>query len=453
MTLGTTNTLSPRVLMEVLSGPSTLTSTDLERSLMAFEYNHQKGEKPKITLEFDNTSGKVFNMGVLLAGATLKIRFGYQNVLSRPFIATLRKVAALGLGSPGVSLTSPRPDVYGRVKFEAMAYNWEVYFKTDDHIYTGRNVTAATVATQIARKFGYRGNQVFVQEGSAMEGVPDSPIPYVSLGDSESAEQYMTMLAAQRGFEFWVTDKEFHFHTSDWGGQAVEEIAYFRGPDLLEFGIDGDFDLKTTAVEAKSFDPLKGKMVVYTLDGNGVPVGRTMSQLARTQALAKKTRNSISPIEKITTVTAAMVNSASKRIWARVDSKWKISMTLIGNCGIFKGTTMNLSNFGPFIDGRWIVIGVRHFVNTSEGFRTQLALGRIYKGKKGAVTPPLPVLGPNGEYIGRISSSAEPYESPGSRKKRLHKRSRKKKEKNIHLGRAAAPLHSGKVKTKVTSNQ
>jgi hypothetical protein len=203
----------------------------------------------------------------------------------------------------------------------------------------------------------------------------------------------------------------------------------------LEYSVDGDFDLSATSVSAKAVDPYKGKIAAVVVGAGGRPVGTIESDLPAMRR--KPTPDSIAPKEQIITVTDSMWERAAKRIIARVDSKWKIKMTVIGNPAIFKGTALNLSNFGPLIDGRWVVEGVRHTINTSEGYRTQLDLTKAKKQGPRILTLPLPVTGPGGSnyYVASVSSGAEPIETGGKRKK-PKKQSKPKKYKSLRLGTA-----------------
>jgi hypothetical protein len=79
-------------------------------------------------------------------------------------------------------------------------------------------------------------------------------------------------------------------------------------------------------------------------------------------------------------------------------------MTLVGNPRIFKGTALNLHNFGPLIDGVWFVEGVRHKFTTSDGYRTTLEAS-AKKGLKGTRCPVIPILvsGVDGSQAGTVS--------------------------------------------------
>lgn len=391
------------MLFEILTGPKTITATDLQQNLMEMEYTHEDKKHPKFLFTFSNVSGKIFNAGVLLAGLRLKVRFGYENLISRPFIAPIRRVAALSLGEPGRSPRSPRPDVYGRVRFEAKALHWPVASNpADKPVFPGGAIKVSDAVRQIARGLGYKEKNIYVQEGLANTGIPEPILTNLAPLDIETAEQFLNAQAERRGFDFFVTDTEFHFHAKDWNQAVVETISYFKGPDLIDYSIDGDFNMSMTAVTAKSIDPYKVEPVAIVIGSSGAGAGVIQAPTGKRSDVTPK---SIAPSDTVMSISSRAAEKAARRLVNHIKNRWKLNMTLVGNPRIFKGTALQLHNFGPLIDGIWFVEGVSHKFTTSDGYRTTLKASakKAAKGFRGPVIPLL-VRGADGSQVGTVST-------------------------------------------------
>lgn len=358
--------INPWVSFEILGGPSGVTGADFRDALMDFKFKHAPGSQPKVEMQFDNSSGNLLNFAVLLIGLKLKVRFGYENLLSRPYIVPVKRVKGAAIGTMGRGLQSSRPDLYGAVTMTAPAYiDDEKHFQPKDAVWAPTSpMPLSRAVKQIARKYGYRETGIFVQEKLGIDTEKESLFSKDQILEDETVEEFLYRKAKERGFKFWWDNKEFHWHGDDWKIKPHDTITYFEGPDLLDFEIEGDYNLNLTRVKSKGLNPKTGQLVSTVIDRGGKPVGIGGSPLRR-GADPKSVQSS----EIVTSISKKSAESAVGRMMRQVLNRWKVKMTLVGNPTIFIGSALNLVNFGPVIDGVWYVREVEHVIN-QQGYTT-----------------------------------------------------------------------------------
>lgn len=369
--------LGPRVKLEVMGGPKDVTGKLLESALVEFKYVDQPKKHPKILLKFDNSSGRIFNFGVAVVGLKLKIRWGYESIMSRTFWAPIKRVKALTMGQPRKSLVSPHPDPYGTVEMEAQAFYTKVHFNPDDDKWApAAEGPLPTIARTLARKYGYKEKNIHIQTTH-----PDGKsLAYEKsqVKTDETVGQFLTRKARELGWTFQYGGGVFRFHQEGWDKTQPEEaISYYKGPDLLSYEIDGDFRVNMSAAKCKAINPLTGRKVDYVW-GEKMPVGAMGLPPTRN----KKRPKDVGPKDIVVAISRKALSAAVRRVVNHARKKWEIKMTLVGNPRIFRGMGLMLNNFGPIIDGLWYVKGVEHTINVGSGYITTLT-AVMKKGKKG----------------------------------------------------------------------
>lgn len=400
MGLGRTDTHNPVVKIDVMAGSQELKSDLLERTLMKFQYvsRQGKGQVPKITMEFDNSSGLVFNPLILAVGLKLGVRFGYRGNMSKTFIAPVKSVKANCLVDPGRDPKSPRPDTYGTVVMEMHLHKGLTHLKpsADQYLAAGPKRISA-VMRELARYAGYREDQIFIQEGLGMvdsNGPKEETVDLAQIPEGETLLQYMRKRAVERGFYLSVTDSEFRFHRPDWKLAPRDTISYFMGPDVLNFSVEGDYALNTGKVTGKAYDPLKGILAQYVVDAKtGVPIGAfgftPLKPSGVRAATADTPPDIVNPEDFVTTISSKLIEKTTKRLYNAASSRWAIKLTVVGNPVIFEQDGILLDNFGPVVDGLWVVREVEHRID-QDGYTTLLTLKGKPKGP-GAGGPIWPV--------------------------------------------------------------
>lgn len=403
MGLASIDTLKPVWKIEVVAGTKSLSSSILEGALMKLQYvsRQGKGQVPRINMEFDNSSGKVFNPLVMAVGLKLRVSFGYDGYMSRAFTAPVKSVKALAMRDPGREPDSPRPDVYGTVLMEMHLHKHIMHLHPEKNDLNSKGpIRISEMARKIARWAGYRDDQIHIQTGLGMgsgggpkeETVSESQIP-----DGETAMQFLRKLAVQRGFWFSATEDGFHFRRLDWQVKPVDVISYFEGPDVLSFNVEGDYALNANNVKGKAINPRLGQFVYHTLTGTNtgmwaLDTGQSSLPIkgaGGTPSGTQKVPDVINPTDLVSDVSSRLLESTTRRMWEHAHKKWTIKLTTVGNPLIFEGDAVVLDNFSAIIDGIWIVTEVEHRID-GEGYTTLMTMKDVKKGG-GPSGPILPV--------------------------------------------------------------
>ena len=163
--------LNPRVDFEIIGGPKGITGADFRDTLVSFKFSDKAdGKLPKFEMSFDNSSGRLLNFCTLLIGLKVQIKFGYENLMSRPYIVPVKKIKGGALGSMGKGVKSPQPDVYGVAVMEAVGDVRKMNYDPKDDVWTPTSpMPLSRAVKQIARKYGFREKNIFVQEGLAID--------------------------------------------------------------------------------------------------------------------------------------------------------------------------------------------------------------------------------------------------------------------------------------------
>jgi len=379
--------LKPMIDIQVVGGAAGIDGSVIRDSLVRLQYTSKqgKGRMPMFNLELDNENGKVFNWSVAVIGLTLRIQFGYAARMSKPYLATVRAVKAAHMpyagGQGGQRPNSPRPDVYGMVIMEAQAHDWPLNWRPEAHNWgPSEPMRLSQAIKRIAQLQGYPTNKIHVEEGGT-----NDPVGVWQIRDDETVLGFMERHAkADMGYVVKASDKEIHFHSRTWSYAAQEDIAYFIGPDLLSFSVDGDYTLNTQKVAGKGFNALLGLRTTHVVGPEGLPTGALgVAPGGMKNGKVKPTgpdskpgkvvaEDSISPRDVVTSISSKVVTSAVRRLVSVAQNKWVIKMTLVGNPVVTEGVGLILDNFGPVVDGVWIAKEVEHRID-NDGYTTMVS--------------------------------------------------------------------------------
>lgn len=414
----------PNVKFKVLAGPSNITGKDLQDRLVRFVYEDEptrKSKLPRVTMDFDNTDGKILNAAVPIIGLTLKVTFGYNQNRSRPFRVVVSRIKANIVRDAGGGTRTPAPNAYGLVTLEAKAYNPKLHWRPNENIGTFRNMTPSQIARQVARQSGFSEKKIFIQD-TDLTGNPQEPIEEVSMEEDETVLQFVKRLAAEQGFEGFeakVSRGEFHFGSPKNIPQPIEEIAFFKGPDLLEFNIDGDYRVNVNKVTGRGYNPKTGTAVVTDASGNVGSVVRFKPSRQNSDVTESLSKNDV-----IVSVDSRVNAKTLARLASHIRRKWKINMKIVGNPRCFAGFMLQLENFGPFVNGKWYIEGSRHTFD-QDGYTTELKLRARYSKKRGGPKRPVVITSPSGDIIGVIHVDTAKRQFGVKKKKRRGRRTTK----------------------------
>jgi len=367
MSLAGFDCLTPSVTFDLLQAPPNITGKDLEQRLLKFEYVDEPRKKPEVEFVFDNTDGKIVNMALLFVGLKMKITFGYEGLRSRPFVVTITKIKAAPVRAP--STESPAPGSWGMITMKGTPQSPKVHWRPEADVGTFRNMKMADIVRQLARRMGYRESQIFVQDGTGLDDSADTVFDEVTINENETLEEFLIERARERGFVFRHQRNEFHWHQDNWKGFGAEVVECFYGPDLLDFSIDGDYNMNVRGVKAKAIDWRKRLAIVLGTKPGDRGLGFT---------------DELSKQDIMTALPAKLRQAAAKRLINLSTNRWLVRATLVGNPKVFRGTAIDFRNFGPFLDGHWSCQGVRHVIDNI-GYTTDIGLKHVGKGKSGKV--------------------------------------------------------------------
>lgn len=412
MGLAAIDTRKPVWQIEAIAGPETLRSKLLESTLIKFQYISRKGkgQVPKITMEFDNSTGLVFNPLILAVGLKLRVSFGYDGYMSKVFEAPVKSVKANCMVDSGRQPMSPRPDTYGTVVMEMHLHKSKTHLHPEQDTFNSTGpARLSDIARRLARDAGYQDKQIFIQKGLGITGSDDSDEPkenLASIPEGETLMQYLRRKAVERGFYLSVTEDEFRFHRSNWKMRPKDIISYFMGPDVLSFSVEGDYALNTGKVKGKAYDPLFGYVVnsmaqpIGVLSFNHLPI----KGKGGGGGTSDKPPEVVDPKDFVTTISSKLAEKVAKRVYNAATSRWAIKLVVVGNPILFENDGVVLDNFGPVVDGMWTIDEIEHRID-GDGYTTSMTLKNKAKGP-GGPTKWVYVVGPNGEVIGVYSERA-----------------------------------------------
>ena len=387
--------LNPWVSFDIIGGPRGITGADFRDALVSFKFSDKSdGKLPKFEMQFDNSSGRFLNFATLLIGLKLKIRFGYENLLSRPYTVPIKKIKGGAMGGVGKGVRSPMPDVYGVVAMEALGDVQKMNYSPKDDVWMPTSpMPLSRMVKQIARKYGFRETKIFVQEGLGIDTQKESLFDKSQIKDKETVREFLQRKAEERGFVFFIQRNEFHWHREDWKVKPHDTITYFEGPDLLSFALEGDYNLNLINVKAKALNPKTGKILSPVISNEGELIGLGGVPLRRGVP-----PEHAQPKDIVSSISLKAAEAAVARMTSHVLRRWKAKLTLVGNPSIFVGSALNLVNFGPVIDGTWYVREVEHVINP-DGYTTTIQASARKRAKRGRFVP-VPVIDERGNIVG-----------------------------------------------------
>jgi len=410
--------INPQVFFSVLSGPPDVTAEGLNTHLMTFEYLDEANSKPKIQMTFDNSDGYVLGLMTLAFGLKLRVAFGYPGFRSRPMDVLISSIKAVPVRNPQTE--SPAPADWGIVTMighpDKVKLNWQPRSQSK-RLNSFKNVRISEVVSQIARDSGFPSHKIFVQPGLMGDGAQETRLPELVVNEHETVESFLNRMAARYGYRFWTRNGEFHWHEDSWkAAQPNNTVAYFEGPDLLEFVVDGDYSMKIQKVTAKSHDIKNHKPDVYILDHSTSPGHYSTIDWGKEDV--------------ISTAPYQMVEEAARRLYANQANRWIPKLTLVGNPNVLRNTLIQLANFGPFLDGPWNVVSVRQTIDNG-GFTTNVSLKKPRSGTGAQVCRDLWLKG-HGETDGHWSQICQAPDPKGRAKKDRRIPTRKNIESGMH---------------------
>lgn len=348
---------NPRVRFGVAPG-SALSGLDLNQRLVSFEYSEELGKgDEKVDLVFENSDGELMSLDRIALGVALDISWGYPELWSPVRRLVIRKIKG-GVARAGARLAGGNATVVYEGHGKLVDMNRIV---AADAPRVFRNIKVSDIAAAIAKRNGFAGSTVFVED---TEQVHEQVV--MTVGESEA--QFLHRLARmEKNFTFSISDKGFHFG-SERIDPPTETIGFFYGPDVLTYEVEGDWTLPNPDTVVVSRPTVGGAVDKTT--------GRTAAGLVGRfgRPTAERVRSLSSFDEVLGPPSRTADKMAVRRLEKAAFNSWKLKLTVVGNPRIFVRTTLNLDNFGPLLDGLWLVRKVKHRIES--GYQTTVEMGR-----------------------------------------------------------------------------
>jgi hypothetical protein len=236
---------------------------------------------------------------------------------------------------------------------------------------------------------GYKDHQIFIQGGlGILDGSPEAEQLWDGhqILDTETAEQFLHRKADERGFKLELEEGR-HFRLTregfNFGDQQM--VSYFLGPDVLTYGVDGNFSINTKRVVTKATDPLHKRCVVNIYSAAEMRIaalGGAIEGAGTASATDNHIPERLQPEEIVSTLPEKVVERGLQKLVDHAANKFVLSMQVVGNPLIMTGTGLWLQNFGTLTDGAWRVTEVEHtFAN--DGYTTRFKATAKKAGKGG----------------------------------------------------------------------
>jgi phage protein D len=237
-----TQRFSPQVFVQVTDGRGNSERiTDQSHRIQSFTFTDSDKKADKISLRVDNFDLSNFDDQLWKHGNLLRVSWGYPGNLSPPRECVIDKV------SGGTSL------------------NVEAHAKSVllDRVVKSRvfeNVKRSDVARQIAQENGYAGQFLHIEDTEIC-------MPCITQAKMTDA-RFLTRLAHQEGFTFFVDFDGFHFHERKLDQRPYRKYVYYtdnRG-DILSLSMEHNISARYGRSSVKGRDPLTRENVEEVAD-------------------------------------------------------------------------------------------------------------------------------------------------------------------------------------------
>lgn len=360
-------------------------SVDLAEYLTSLAYtDYLSGQSDELELELEDKDGRWRDAWYPGKGDTLDAEIGWDGEALVP-IGTFVIDEITFSGGPNA------------VTIRALAASIGTAVRTTEYI-AYEKTTLDGIAQRIAKRHGLE-----------LVGKIE-PIAIDRITQSESDGAFLTKLADEYDYAFKLVGKQLVFHTISELTQA-EPVARIKLDDFKPgWTIRDQIKDVPKAVEVKSSNPAKGKLVTYTMK-NGEPVAA-----ASPSSVSKATSSADTMKSRSRSGSDATAEAKARADLARANREQTVGNGhLMGRPRLVAGSVMTLSDGGK-LDGEYLVQVSRHQLDASGGYDLGLDFCRIREttDKPGQVRKPsaaakktggLAVYGIRGGEAVRVGSS------------------------------------------------
>ncbi len=235
---------APGVRVAVLSedGRRSPLSKDLVDRLMSFTFQESDNKADAATFEFRNTDLALFDNEEVVSGKTLEVSWGHPGQMSTPRRVVVKKRRG-----------------FERLRVEGRAESVQLDRVKKTRAFKDKSRT--DVARSIATEQGYARTAQTIDGGGETQDVINQA--------GETDARFLTRLASEEGYQFFVDDTGFHFHEAR-QDDTPAMLLRWRGGDTGEVLSVGEVDIdvaqRVGKVVVKGRDPIEKKTVNESAD-------------------------------------------------------------------------------------------------------------------------------------------------------------------------------------------
>lgn len=220
---------------------------DLTDEVLSWEYQDCEKKADLLKLTVDNRTLANFDNPIWKKGNIVEVTWGYPGRMAparRMVIDSVKGFQELSVEAHGL-------DMLMNKKVRCRAFE---------------GLTRSQIAEQIAEEWGYGADARYVQ-------TTEEVLEVVTQAQQSDAA-FLTRLARQEGFLFFLDFDGFHFHERMTGQQPYRTLTYYtdkREGDILSISVENDITAKPGRVRAWSLELIEKKEVAVDADGDSLP--------------------------------------------------------------------------------------------------------------------------------------------------------------------------------------
>ncbi len=337
-------------------------------------------------LHFDDPHFELFDQGTFTLGTRVEIAFRAEG---DPVVVTSGEITAISV-EPGVS---------GRHEMVLTGLDLTHRLARGPKSRSFQRVTDADIATRIAGEYGLRPE---------VDGTGEVHDYVLQAGESDYA--FLRRRAARIGFDFWISERVFHFKRSPRGAGAPPALRW--GQNLHRFTVRFASGERCDEVQVRGWDPL-GKQAVTGRatqgdPGTDAPVAEEMAGAARHSFGRVRRSTGQFPVADQAEADALATSFLLRTSGAEVILRGEAA----GDPMIGAGTQVRLERVGGRLSGRYRITSVEHVYGAGRPYVTRFVCG----GKEAAGladlvnggSDPHERRGWGGLVIGIVTNNADP---------------------------------------------
>ena len=391
------NYWNPVLQVDVLRGFPAQLLPILRDRITSFELEDDARLNDKVSMVLNNADGLLLDVQALALGAVFNLSFGYPGAMTTPRLMHCKKIAGgarIGSGARSAA-TNPHTAAGGIVAMELRSEIWGMdLFRAQRTVGGGptrqltfEKMTIPEMVQQIARQYGYDGAGLLVA-GLDGEPVHETYTIPAKMSDAEWVQDQ----AKRRRWVFSIDADGFHFHppharASD--PQGVEELSWFNGdPDVIDWSVSADLRVPQAAEIVGLNDEAnvtiqKGAELQEDVSSTepfgqsepGVPAVMSSSAPLVVQRPGQRKLIAVDRLLSTPNPTRRQIEKAEAMIQRSIN-RWTLELNLVGNPRAHARKPVNLTNFGPYVDGAWWVKKAVHTIRPGSVYRTRLECAR-----------------------------------------------------------------------------